>query len=241
MPEPATPNPASTVVLVRPEAGGGVEVFMNRRPPNMETYAGAYVFPGGRLEADDGSEEMLRLMRGLSPAQAQEFFGAELKPEFCLAHWVAAIRELFEEAGVHFFVDATGKALPAGRQKLLARKRAALQRGELSFLNLLQSEQLHCDVSSLVYFFHRVTPEHYAIRFDTRFYMAALPPGQAPIHYSEEVAESLWINAGEALDRFAGGRFPLMPPTIAVLRTLLGHRSWRDLAAAFRLGFDPLF
>lgn len=235
MAEPATPNPASTVVLVRPDAGGGIEVFMNRRPPNMETYAGAYVFPGGRVEADDAAEAMLRLMRGLSPAQAQQLLGTELKPEYCLAHWVAAARELFEEAGVHFFVDQRGAALPADRQEILGGRRQALQRGALSFLSLLQSERLHCDVAPLMYFFHRVTPEHYAVRFDTRFYLAALPAGQAPIHYSEEVAESLWISAKEALERFAGGTFPLMPPTIVVLRTLLEYRTWRDLARGFRL------
>jgi 8-oxo-dGTP pyrophosphatase MutT (NUDIX family) len=238
MSEPAIPNPASTVVLVRPDAHGGFEVFMNRRPPNMETYAGVYVFPGGSVDADDGSEEMLNLMRGLSAAQAQQLLGAELKPEFCLAHWVAAVRELFEEAGVHFFVNAKGEPLPMGQEHFLARlseKRKALQRGEVNFLNLLQSEELHCDITPLIYFFHRITPAHYAIRFDTRFYLAALPPGQTPLHYPEEVAESLWINAKEAVERSAGGQFPMMPPTVAVLRTLMEHRSWQDLAAAFRL------
>jgi 8-oxo-dGTP pyrophosphatase MutT (NUDIX family) len=238
MPEPATPNPASTVVLVRPDAHGGVEVFMNRRPQSMETYAGAYVFPGGSVEADDSSEEMLSLMRGRSAAQAQQLLGAELKPELCLAHWVAAVRELFEEAGVHFFVNGKGEPVATGQEQFLARlseKRKALQRGELNFLNLLQSEQLHCDITPLIYFFHRITPTHYAIRFDTRFYLAALPAGQTPLHYSEEVAESLWINAKEALERSTDGKFPMMPPTVAVLRTLTEHRTWQDLAAAFRL------
>jgi 8-oxo-dGTP pyrophosphatase MutT (NUDIX family) len=238
MTEPATPNPASTVVLVRPDRHSGIEVFMNRRPQNMETYAGVYVFPGGSVEVDDGSEAMLSLMRGLSAAQAQELLGAELKPEFCLAHWVAAVRELFEEAGVHFFVNAKGEPLRSGQEQLLARlseKRQALQRGDLNFLHLLQSERLHCDIARLIYFFHRITPEHYAIRFDTRFYLAALPPGQTPLHYSEEVAESLWINAEEALERAAGGKFPMMPPTLAVLRTLMEHRSWQTLSAAFGL------
>lgn len=238
MTEPVTPNPASTVVLVRPDAHGGVEVFMNRRPQNMETYAGVYVFPGGSVEADDSSEEMLSLMRGRSAAQAQQLLGAELKPEFCLAHWVAAVRELFEEAGVHFFVDGKGEPLATAQKQFLARlseKREALQRGELNFLNLLQSEQLHCDITPLIYFFHRITPAHYAIRFDTRFYLSALPSGQTPLHYSEEVTESLWINAKEALERSTDGKFPMMPPTVAVLRTLMEHRTWQDLAAAFRL------
>jgi 8-oxo-dGTP pyrophosphatase MutT (NUDIX family) len=234
-----TPYPASTVVLVRPDQHGGVEIFMNRRPENMETYAGAYVFPGGSVEANDGSEKMLSLIRGLSADEAQQLLGCELKPQLCLAHWVAAVRELFEEAGVHFFVNGNGEPLFAGHEPLIARlneKRKALQQGELDFVTLLESEQLQCDITRLTYFFHRITPEHYPIRFDTRFYLATLPPGQTPLHYSEEVAESLWISAKEALERFACGKFPMMPPTLAVLRTLTEHHSWRDLCAAFRLG-----
>jgi 8-oxo-dGTP pyrophosphatase MutT (NUDIX family) len=239
MTEPAIPNPASTVVLVRPDHHGDIEIFMNRRPEDMETYAGVYVFPGGRVEADDGSEKMLALIRGLSSAQAQRLLGTEVKPELCLAYWVAAARELFEEAGVHFFVNGNGEPLLTGHERVFARlsqKRNALQRGELDFSTLLESEQLHCDVSRLTYFFHRITPEHYRIRFDTRFYLAALPPGQSPLHCSEEVAESLWITAKEALDRSAGGKFPMMPPTLAVLRTLAEHGSWQDLSSAFGLG-----
>ncbi len=56
MAQPANPLPASTVVLVRPNEGGGFEVFMNRRPEKMETYAGVYVFPGGCVEKDDCSQ-----------------------------------------------------------------------------------------------------------------------------------------------------------------------------------------
>jgi 8-oxo-dGTP pyrophosphatase MutT (NUDIX family) len=238
MSEPATPNPASTVVLVRPDRDGGIEVFMNRRPENMETYAGAYVFPGGRVEDDDGSEKMLALTRGVSSAQAQHLLGADLTPERSLAHWVAAVRELFEEAGVHFFINGKGESLLVSHEQTRARlsqKREALQRGELGFATLLDSEQLYCDLSRLIYFFHRVTPEHYRIRFDTRFYLAALPTGQDPLHCPEEVAESLWVGPDEALDRTKSGEFPMMPPTVAVLQILAQRRSWTGLIEQFHL------
>lgn len=238
MTEPATPNPASTVVLVRPDQHGGIEIFMNRRPQEMETYAGVYVFPGGRVETDDGSEKMFALTRGLSSTEAQRLLGAELTPERSLAHWVAAVRELFEEAGIHFFVNGQGDPLLTGHEQALARlsqKRKALQRGELDFASLLESEQLHCDISRLTYFFHRVTPEHYRIRFDTRFYLAALPVGQDPLHYSEEVAESLWITADDALERSKSGKFPMMPPTLAILQIIAQRRSWADLIETFQL------
>src|SRR3989304_3214217 len=118
---PAIPNPAATVVLVRPGREGGVEIFMNRRPEKMETYAGAYVFPGGRVEEADWSEKMLTLVRGISPTQAQQILGVHWQPEVCIGYWVAGARELFEEAGILFFAGGDGgpslaaKENPPGR------------------------------------------------------------------------------------------------------------------------------
>ena len=211
---------------------------MNRRPEKMETYAGAYVFPGGQVEEGDWSEKMLALVRGLSPAQAQQILGVDWRPEVCIGYWVAAARELFEEAGILFFVHGDGAASlaahdhPAGR---LAEKRKSLQRSEIDFPSLLKSERLHCDVSRLTYFFHRITPEHYPVRFDTRFFLAALPQGQNPLHASEEVAESLWIAPKEALARFELGNFRMAPPTVMVLRTLAEHKTWQAMCTAFCL------
>jgi len=235
---PAIPNPAATVVLVRPGREGGVEIFMNRRPEKMETYAGAYVFPGGRVEAEDWAEKMLAVVRGLSPIEARHILAADSAPEFCLGYWVAAARELFEEAGILFFRCAAGAASSSAEESLsgrLALKRQSLLRGTIDFPGLLESERLHCDVGRLTYFFHRITPEHYPVRFDTRFFLAALPQGQSPLHSSEEVAESLWITPKEALARFDSGAFPMAPPTVMVLRTLAEHGLWQALCRAYHL------
>jgi 8-oxo-dGTP pyrophosphatase MutT (NUDIX family) len=237
MAQPAFPLRASTVVLLRPDAQDGFEVFMNRRPEKMQSYAGVYVFPGGCVETSDYSPEMIRLTQGLAPAEAKAALKSNLEPEVCLGYWVAAVRELFEEAGIHFFVAADKPGIANGPSRLerLLAKRGALQTGELTLARLLDSELLRVDVSRLAYFSHRITPEHYKIRFDTRFFLAALPAQQSPLHSSEEVAESLWIRPQAALERTLSGGFPLMPPTIAVLRTLAEHGSWQTLSAAFAL------
>lgn len=238
MAQPATPLPASTVVLVRPGDDGKFEVYLNRRPDQMDTYAGVHVFPGGRVEKSDYSADMLGLTRGLTPMEAQRQLGSELEPEICLAYWIAAVRELFEEAGIHFFLPAAGAftdTLPQELSVRLALKRSALQRGEIDLPNLLLSEGLFCDLAQLSYFFHRVTPEHYTVRFDTRFYLAALPENQIPLHASEEVAESLWVAPNAALERAEAGNYRMMPPTLAVLRSLSSHRSWAALRHAFHL------
>jgi 8-oxo-dGTP pyrophosphatase MutT (NUDIX family) len=238
MAPPVIPQPASTVVLVRPDGADGFEIFMNRRPDKMDVYAGIYVFPGGRVENSDRSPEMQGLTHGLSAADAQQQLGGGLGEELCLGHWVAAVRELFEEAGIYLFVSQGGPTNGSASRELslrLAEKRAGLQDGSVEFSSLLTAENLCCDLSRLVYFFHRITPEHYPVRFDTRFYLAALPPQQTPLDSSEEVSESLWISAAMALERLQSGTFPMMPPTVAVLRTLAGHGSWNALTKAFRL------
>ena len=233
--------PASTVVLARPSDNGAFEIFMNRRPEKMDTYAGVYVFPGGRVESTDWSSPMLSLVRGITPADAQQKLGSAAGPEVCLGYWVAAVRELFEEAGIHFFVQQHNQPATVDATALsvrLAQKRAELQQGKYDLATLMAAERLYCDVGRLSYFFHRVTPDHYPVRFDTHFYLAALPQGQNPLPSSEEVAESLWIAPKTALDRGQAGNFPMMPPTITVLRTLAAHDSWNSLCKAFRLG-DP--
>ena len=236
----ATPLPASTVILIRPERNGSFESYLNRRPDYMDSYAGAYVFPGGRVEESDYSRAMIGLTRGLTPREAQQKLGSDLPAEICLAHWVAAVRELFEEAGIHFFCSINNTAMdmdlePEGLAARLAWKRAALQRGEIDLPNLLMSEGLYCNLARLSYFSHRITPEHYAIRFDTRFYLAALPPDQHPLPASEEVSESFWIAPATALERTQTGHYRMMPPTVAVLRNLSSYVSWQDLNKAFRL------
>jgi 8-oxo-dGTP pyrophosphatase MutT (NUDIX family) len=232
-----TPHLASTVVLVRPDSSGNFEILMNRRPEKMDTYAGVYVFPGGRVERGDWSAETMRLVRGLSPSLAQEKLRTELQPELCLGHWVAAVRELFEEVGIHFFIPQGGTdSIGQEISQRLSEKRAALQQCEIDFATLLESERLYCDVAALAYFYHRITPDHYPVRFDTRFFLAALPPDQTPLHASEEVSDSLWISPKEALDRSQRGLFPMMPPTLAVLRSVSGHSSWDELRDVFKVG-----
>jgi 8-oxo-dGTP pyrophosphatase MutT (NUDIX family) len=132
MTETPLPQKASTIILLRPEDGGKIEVFMTRRPEGMRFLGGFYVFPGGSVEADDWSADTLGRCRGLSPSEAQNILGNELSPELSLAHWVAAIRELFEETGILLCVTVNGSPLEAARddlRKRLAKKREAVAKG----------------------------------------------------------------------------------------------------------------
>jgi 8-oxo-dGTP pyrophosphatase MutT (NUDIX family) len=238
MNEVAVPNKASTIVIVRPDPDGGFEVLMTRRHAEMQFLGGFLVFPGGGVENEDCSEEMLSLCRGLTRLDAQRILGADLGAAVSLGHWVAAVRELFEETGIHFFVDENNEipdSSRAGLAERLGKMRGVLSNGSLHLSQLLESERLFCDLGRLTYLFHRITPEKYPVRFDTRFYLAALPPNQTPLKSSEEVSESLWVTPKFALEESAAGQFPMMPPTIIALRTLAEHGSWRNLYSAFNL------
>ena len=115
-------------------------------------------------------------------------------------------------------------------------KRQAIVRGKLGFGEFLESEGLWCDLSRIIYFFHRVTPEFYPMRFDTRFYLASLPAHQTSLSRSEEVTHSLWIKPAEALSQVDRHDFPILPPTTTVLEDLAEIHSWDDLCARYRLG-----
>ena len=237
MTELVVPGKASTVILARPAAGGRFEVLMTRRAPHLKVLAGFLVFPGGAVEEDDWSEKMLARCRGLSASEAQRILSATMVPEQALGHWVAAIRELFEETGIHFFTKQ-GKSLDPISDSLcqrLAQSREALWQRKLALADLLESEQLFCDVGRLTYLFHRITPNHHPVRFDTRFYVSCLPQGQAPLDFSEEVAESVWLTPQEALKLSDSGALPMMPPTVIALRALAELGSWASFISGYQL------
>jgi 8-oxo-dGTP pyrophosphatase MutT (NUDIX family) len=237
MTELVVPGKASTVILARPGAGGSFEVLMTRRSPHLKVLAGFLVFPGGAVEEDDWSEKMLARCRGLSPIEAQRILAATMTPEQAMGHWVAAIRELFEETGIHLFVKQ-GESLDPTSDVLrerLAQSREALSQRRLALADLLESEQLVCDVGRLTYLFHRITPNHHPVRFDTRFYVGSLPEGQTPLEFSEEVAEIVWLTPKEALKLSESGGLPMMPPTLIALRSLAELGSWKNFIFTYRL------
>jgi 8-oxo-dGTP pyrophosphatase MutT (NUDIX family) len=237
--DPTAPSQASTIILVRPDGGKFFEVLLTRRPQDMQVLGGYVVFPGGRVEQTDGSERMLSRCLGLAPDDARQKLSGAMPPAACLAYWVAAIRELFEESGIHFFVTADGTD-PTVRQaelptERLAKLRQAVAAGRITLAELLESEALYCDLSRLIYLFHRITPEKHKVRFDTRFFLAALPAGQIPLDFSEEVAESLWLMPKTALRMAESGTLPMMPPTLLALRALAEIETWSQLCSHYPL------
>ena len=93
---PTVPQPAATVLLVRDTQEDGIEVFLIERAAKTN-FGGAYVFPGGKVDLEDSSDEFSEICQGVSDEEASSALGIE---KGGLAYWVAVIRECFEEVGI---------------------------------------------------------------------------------------------------------------------------------------------
>ena len=232
------PRFASTIVLVRPVHDGAFEVLLTRRPEGMRFLGGFYVFPGGTVHESDYSTAMLRRCRGISGEEARRILGHRHEPDEALGHWVGVVRELFEEVGVLLCVHENGRAAevsdPAIKLRIESARRAIVKE-ELDFAAFLESENLFCDLARAIYFDHWVTPAIYSMRFDTRFYIASLPPKQTPLVRSEEVTHAIWIRPADALACMDRSNFPILPPTTTVLQRLSKLLYWDRVCAEFKL------
>lgn len=218
------PRPAATIVLLR-DAAQGPEVLLLRRHMLSDVLGGAYVFPGGKVDARDAAEA-LQTHLDCTPEQLQarlQETGAT--PATAMSLFVAAVREAFEESGVLF---AQGAA-PAPT----ARARALLRDG-LGFQQMLTHLSLRLQTEPIVPWSRWITPRVPMVtnkRFDTRFFIAALPPGQQATHDDHEATEALWITPRAALQRYWDGAIELAPPQIMSL-SLLSH--FADVSAVLR-------
>lgn len=232
------PRNASTVVLLRPDEQNGFDILLTRRPETMRFLGGFYVFPGGTVHRDDYSPETLERCRNLTGAQARQILRSRHEPDEAIGHWVAVVRELFEEVGILLCVNDAGDEVDIGdatTKRRIESKRQAVVKKQLDFGAFLESENLFCDLARAVYFDHWVTPEIYSMRFDTRFYIAALPMRQVALSRSEEVTDSLWIKPSAALARIDRQDFPILPPTTTVLNELSRIATWEELRRKFGL------
>ena len=239
MSEPASHvevQPAATVMLVRDASGrrgGSLEVLMLRRHPESVFAADAWVFPGGRVDEGD---RVVGAPIALGPSDAEASAALGL-PSGGLSYWVAAARECFEEAGILLARHPdTGAWLDASTEwsaARLARHRRDVHAGVTSLGAVLESEGLVLDLSGVHYVSHWITPPgRTARRFDTRFFLAEVPPDQVASHDATETVESLWASPAGALERGAAGEITLLIPTIANLKALARFSSTAQLVAA---------
>jgi 8-oxo-dGTP pyrophosphatase MutT (NUDIX family) len=213
-------RPAATVLMLR-DGVSTPEVFMVRRHRDIAFMGGAHVFPGGSLDPADREAADPQWCDGLDAAERQL---PGMAPTDAIAFHVAAIRELFEEAGILLARRRRSGEIASfvsesdhGRFKQF---RADVHAGRMSLRSIAEREDLRLALDALILFAHWVTPPIETRRYDTRFFVTRVPPEQIPVHDEAETTDSEWITARGALAAAERGEIVLPPPTWVTLREL---------------------
>ncbi|MEO8971788.1 MAG: NUDIX hydrolase [Ktedonobacteraceae bacterium] len=221
------PRMASAVMLLRDMAESqGIEVFMVRRVIQSDFMPDVYVFPGGSVAKDDLAAER---EDGVCTPVASTAADPEGRTALGTGVRAAAIRELFEEAGILLAYRA-GSILAISAEDVphFASYRQAFNEHKGSLVEMAHAENLHLATDHLGYFAHWVTPEGMPKRFDTHFFITTAPAEQQAAHDQLETSEGVWIRPSEALERYNDGAFPLVFATIHQLRGLAEFSSVQD-------------
>ena len=218
------PRMASAVMLLRDRpAGQDIEVFMVRRVIQSDFMPNVYVFPGGSVSQDDYATEVAGEVCAPVVTLPADPEGHTMAGNGVRA---AAIRELFEEAGV-LLAYRDGEILPIPEDQVahFDRYRQAFQQRQGSLEEMARTERLVLATDRLGYFAHWITPEGMPKRFDTHFFVTTAPAEQQAAHDRLETSEGIWIAPSEALARFERDEFPLVFATIYQLRELAAFDS----------------
>jgi 8-oxo-dGTP pyrophosphatase MutT (NUDIX family) len=215
------------VLLLRNTAGGGPVVHMLRRRASMAFAGGAYAYPGGGVDPRDE-----RPVGWAGPPLAVWADRLGLDETSAQAVVCAAVRETFEESGVllagpdagSVVADTTGEEWEADRRALVAR--------EQSFAEFLARRKLLLRSELLAPWARWITPEFEDRRYDTWFFVTALPSGQRTRDVSGEADHTVWLRPADAAAGYDRGEMRMMPPTIATLRQLARYGSAAEALAA---------
>ena len=201
--EPTPTRPAATVLLLR-DSASGIEVLMTRRSSTASFAPGAYVFPGGGIDAADAQ----------CHAQSTRRAG---QSDLRLTQAIAAIRESFEELGVLLARHADGRHACTADVEGLDR--------QLPFAPQMHERGLTLDGADVFVLAHWVTDRDLARRFDVPFLVARMPEGQTPVADESEQFEPVWVRPADALARHHSGGFFMIFPTIRTLEKLQHYAS----------------
>ncbi len=221
------PVDAASVLLLR-DSDDGLQVLLMRRAQASQVLGGAYVFPGGKVDAEDHSDQALQHLSESPDSLRERLQEPALEPARAAGLFMAALREAFEECGVLAGQDAQG---PAMAQQLRE------QLGELGWHQSLRQIGQALRTDALLPWSRWITPRQPAVtnkRFDTRFFVARVCDDQVASHDNFETTDSVWLTPLQALQRYAAGEIDLVAPQIMSLYELKAHRTVEQALAEAR-------
>jgi 8-oxo-dGTP pyrophosphatase MutT (NUDIX family) len=198
-------KPAATILLLRDQPR--FEVLMVRRHHQIDFASGALVFPGGKSHSGDHD-----------PAWADHVLGWEAHDPEQRALRVAAIREVFEEAGILLARRLDGA--PIGGEACPMDVRQAVDSGQTAFLDVVRDLGARLDLDALTIFARWITPPLTPKRFDTWFYVVKAPDDQLAACDGRETVDAEWIAPAEALRLGEAGERKVIFPTRMNLKLL---------------------
>ena len=222
---------AATVLILadRPD----LQVLMLKRNARSIFVGDMWVFPGGAVDPEDGTPEADAVVEGLTDTEASSNLGIE---KGGVAFWVAALRETFEEAGILLARTPGKKELvdlsQSDTEERFGTYRAGVNAGEVDFVSMVREQGLVLDGSGVHYVSRWVTPLGPPRRYDTRFFVTAMPQGQQPLHDDDEAVHHEWVRPAEALALNESDEMLMMTPTISMLNRLSRYRSAVDAISA---------
>jgi len=227
-----TPRPAATVILLR-DTARGPEVFLQRRVSAMEFAPNVCVYPGGGLDKLDHSDSWLNADAKHWTGPPPAWWASKLNCDEGLATALvsAAVRELFEECGVLLATPADGSTLASGDGRLAA-AREQLVDEKRSLADVLADAGWTLRADLLRPWAQWITPVVERRRYDTRFFLAALPEGQNADGDTTEADLAGWLRPSQALDAWRAGKIELLPPTWVTLEQVEKLASTTDALAA---------
>ena len=212
---------AATVILLR-DTRAGIEAYMLRRQASMAFAAGMYAFPGGRVDPKDMSDTAVS-WAGPDVAEWARRLGTD---EPAARGFVcAAVRETFEESNV---LLTEPNVDPSGWDDA----REALVRRDLAFSAFLSKRGLAIQSDLLAPWAHWITPRFEERRYDTWFFVAAVPAGQEPQDVSGEADRAVWVRPADAVTAAQRGEADMLPPTWIVLSELASYGSVKEVMVA---------
>lgn len=232
--EPVAARPAATVLLLRAGAEEP-EALLLRRHRRSGFAAGAWVFPGGTVDREDGDPGLGELLDGPTPEEWAARMGLE-DAEEALGYVAAALREALEETGLLLARPVGAEdadALCVASPTLEAARRALLA-GDTDLVSVALGEGVRLAGDRLLYLAHWITPEPEPRRYDTRFFLAEVPGDVECRVHEPELTEARWLRPADAVREYRAGELKLLPPTLRVLQRLAGFRSVEEVDAALR-------
>jgi 8-oxo-dGTP pyrophosphatase MutT (NUDIX family) len=205
----------------------GLEVFTLRRVAGMAFAGGMTAFPGGAVDPSDDDPTVP--WHGPGPVWWARQWGIGVAAARCQV--VAAVRELFEETAILLAAPtpaATGSGSRscdpadrrADRDAEREADRLALVTHRRSLAEVLRGTNQRLRADLLRPWARWITPPGQSRRYDTYFFVAALPEGQQASAVTTEATAGQWERPADMLDAGRAGLIGMLPPTVAMLTDL---------------------